>query len=854
MDKQVLFETAIKYRNSGRDVIPDHPTKKYPFGIEGWEQKNFSEEEFSEYILNKGWGIGIRNQEGLDFDDHGAPGDNEVYGNWKKLVNTISPGLVDRLLIEKTQHGGFHLAWKCSVIEGNQKLAKRLPTEDELQKDPKVREICLIETRGTGGQFVVSPTPGYTLLQGDWCKLPEITKEERSLLLRCAKSLNLLPDTTTEDFIPADNNSKGDRPGDLFNKEGASESLDLLKQEGWTTVYEHEGTIFLRRPGKNVGISATFGYKKPGLFYNFTSNGYPFEPNKAYSPFAILSLLKYNGDYKSAAAYLANRYGLHNSQKFNFSTHFTDLSNAEAIAKLFGSIVRFDHRRNRWLVWKGHSWKHDNDGSINRLAIDSVRNLYRKAEQIEDLKQRNELAKWAIASENRQRLDSAIAIAKNILPIADSGDGWDSDQMLLSCPNGIVELTSGKLRDGKPEDRITMCTRTEFDSAAQCPRWDKFINEIFEENDVLIHYIQKALGYSLTGLTTEQCAFFGLGKGSNGKSVLFTTLRNILGDYAHSAPASLFQRNITNTSSNDVAAIENKRFLLSAETLSATRLNEQRLKAWTGGDMETARFLYSEFFSFYPTCKPWLFLNHAPIIEDDSHAFWRRVRLIPFNRKFEGKEVDAKLTEKLHAEHKGILAWLVRGCLLWQAEGLAPTPEIVLTATSDYRSDNDALYEFICDSCGEHVDRGVKVSQIYLAYTKWADAQGQKNKDVLSLSAFGRRMTDKYKKIRAKTGYFYRGIYLKEDEAGVHFDPIVSHEVNTTPSNANTISSNSSRKRSTKNDPQVFTQPQKKNVSVHQENSMSSYAETKTSPVDKNNSLKIKNPFTHLWEDSGLSE
>jgi putative DNA primase/helicase len=502
--------------------------------------------------------------------------------------------------------------------------------------------------------------------------------------------------------------------------------------------------------------------------------------------------------------------------------YHTDLTNAEAIAKLFGDKLRFDHKRKRWLIWQGHSWKPDIDGSINRFAADSVRQMYKEAGELADFKSRNDLAKWAISSEGKQKIDNATSLAKSILPLADDGSNWDKDQMLLSCPNGIIELASGKLRDGKPEDRITMCTNTEFDPEEKCPRWEQFIEEIFEGNAELIHYIQKALGYSLTGETTEQCAFFCHGKGSNGKSTFFSTLRILLGDYAHSAPASTFQRNPMNTNSNDVAATENKRFLLSAETLSATKLNEQLLKGWTGGDEQSARYLYSEYFSFLPTCKPWLFLNHMPIIEDDSDAFWRRVRLVPFNRSFKGKNADPDLTKKLNTEHKGILAWLVRGCSMWQEEKLEPTPEIVLAATSDYQSENDVLYEFICDQCEVADDSGVKVSQIYRAYTQWAEDQGQKGKDILSLSAFGRRMTDKYQKVKTKTGYYYRGIFLKNDEKGEHF-PIVTknfshekNEVNTSDKNIVTFIRTSSQEEFTKNTPKVFTEPQKQDESVHQ--------------------------------------
>lgn len=449
------------------------------------------------------------------------------------------------------------------------------------------------------------------------------------------------------------------------------------------------------------------------------------------------------------------------SKKFKL----TDTGNAELIAFLFGDKVRFDHRRKRWLLWQGHRWQPDTDQAINRYAIESTRQRLVVASDIIDPDQKIKIAKWSISSESRAKLDSATSILKSLLPIADSGDNWDADNTLLSCVNGILDLKSGLIRNGKPEDRITMVTGTSYEPDAQCPLWERFISEIFEGNEELIHYVHKALGYSLTGSIKEQVVFFGFGTGSNGKSVFFSTIREVLKDYCFNAPASMFQRNLMNTSTNDVAATEFKRFLMSSEILSSTKIDEVRLKKWSGGDQETARFLYSEYFSFYPTCKIWLFVNHKPQVEDDSHGFWRRVRLIPFNRKFAESEQDKDLSQKLKNELPGILNWLVKGCLLWQKEGLNPIPEIVSLATNAYQQENDVLAEFLAEMYVESLDGETKASEFYKSYTKWAEEQGLKGKDVLSNTTFGRRMTDKFIKKSKNGRAFYQNIVLKGEEA-----------------------------------------------------------------------------------------
>ncbi len=438
--------------------------------------------------------------------------------------------------------------------------------------------------------------------------------------------------------------------------------------------------------------------------------------------------------------------------------HLTDAANADLMVENFGDTLRFDHKRKRWLIWGDHRWKPDDDEAIKRLAIKSARKRYTEAVNV-DFKEREKVSKWAIQSENRQKIDATIALTRAAIPITDNGDDWDSDNFLLSCPNGILDLKTGKLRKGKPEDRITMSTNTEYKPDAKCPRWELFIDEIFKGDKEIIEYVHKALGYSITGDQSEQAAFFCYGSGANGKSVMFRTIRDILGDYGHDSPASLLQRHYSGNT-NDVAATECKRFLVSSETLSTSKLNEQRIKRWTGGENESARYLYGEFFSFRPTCKIWLFVNHKPNVEDNSMGFWRRIRLIPFNVKFEGSSDDKKLPEKLMLEAEGILAWLVRGCLKWQKEGLEPTPPAVIQATQAYQAESDALYDFLADVYGDKVEEKVYAKDFYKTYVGWSDEQGFKSKDILDHMKFSQQMEEKFHKDRDMSGIYYENVRL----------------------------------------------------------------------------------------------
>ena len=448
-----------------------------------------------------------------------------------------------------------------------------------------------------------------------------------------------------------------------------------------------------------------------------------------------------------------------------FVEHLTDTTNAELLISLYGDRLRYDHRKARWLIWEQHYWLSDATNAVGRCAVEAARTRYKWAVEIEDLELRSRTAKWAVSCENRPRIEACLAVASFLEPIADAGYTWDTDPWLLGCMNGVVDLKIGELRPGRPEDRITMNTGIAFDPDAQCPRWLQYLDEVFGDPE-LIDWLWRALGYSLSGDTSEQCVFMGYGSGSNGKGTLVGAVRASMGDYAWDAPFSTFELHQRSGIPNDLATLEFRRFVSSSETNDNTRLNEARVKALSGQDPITARFLHREFFSFEPHLKLWLFVNHKPRVTDDSYAFWRRVRLIPFVRQFAGDAVDRNLKGKLRAEAPGILAWLVRGCLEWQQKTLAPMPRSVEAATQAYRAESDVLAGFISDRCVEHPQAAAKAADLYKAYRDWAEAEGIKERDreYLTATAFGRRLGERYDKVRASGGMVYRGITVKGNE------------------------------------------------------------------------------------------
>jgi putative DNA primase/helicase len=299
-----------------------------------------------------------------------------------------------------------------------------------------------------------------------------------------------------------------------------------------------------------------------------------------------------------------------------FLLRCTDVGNAELFAGLFRDQVRFDHSQQRWLIYKEHWWERDANGELMRLAKQTVRARLQNSANIDDDDKRRKEAEWALSSESRQRLDAMLSLARSEESLADAGGGWDIDGLLTGVANGVVDLRTGTMRSGRPDDCITLHTNMAFDPDAKSPRWDRFLSEIFDGSSELISYVHRAVGYSLTGQTSEQCFFCCYGEGANGKSTFLNAIRNVLGSYAFNLPFSAFELADRSSVPNDVATLPGRRFVTAIETDESARLNEVRIKALTGGDVITARLLYREYFSFRPVAKFWLAFNHPPIVAD----------------------------------------------------------------------------------------------------------------------------------------------------------------------------------------------------------------------------------------------
>jgi putative DNA primase/helicase len=308
---------------------------------------------------------------------------------------------------------------------------------------------------------------------------------------------------------------------------------------------------------------------------------------------------------------------------------------------------------------------------------------------------------------------------------------------------------------------MTKLCNCEYDVSDKKPeKWLKFLEDITNGDKELEWYLQKCIGYSLSGSTREQCAFFLYGIGNNGKSTFIETIADMLGDYASNAQPETIMMNRNSGIGSDVARLKSARLVTSEEPTEGVRLNEGLVKQLTGGGKVTCRFLFGDEFEYTPEFKIWVATNHKPVIRGTDVGIWRRIRLIPFEVNIPPEKVDKNLKYKFRNEMPQILHWAVEGCMAWQREGIEP-PQKVVDATQEYKAEMDLLATFM-DSCItiDYTAEGIPAHQLYNVYTRWAET----NKEYVMTSRkffveIGKKIPDKK---RISSGILYQHIKLTE--------------------------------------------------------------------------------------------
>jgi len=460
------------------------------------------------------------------------------------------------------------------------------------------------------------------------------------------------------------------------------------------------------------------------------------------------------------------------------SATLTDDGNAERLVAKYGEELRYVHEWRTWLVWGGHSWKQDASGAeVMARATSIAKSIYAEAVTATTMEERDAIVKWARRSLSRERLNAMIDLAKSKRTVQARSEHFDQQPHLLNALNGTIDLQSGKLLPHRQEDLLTKSIDIEYDPQAEAPVFKKFIEQIFDDNEEIVSFIQRAVGYSLTGETSEQVMFVLYGNGSNGKSTLINIFLDLLGDLAMQTPTSTLTVKRGETIPNDVASIRGKRLVAASEMDEGKRLSEALVKQLTGSDRVSARFMRGEWFDFRPTGKIWLSTNHKPIIRGADEGIWRRIRLIPFNVQFHDdtpenahlpseRRKDRNLPARLREELPGILRWAVEGAVAWYRDGLT-TPAEVMEATNDYRSEMDLLANFLDEACNVSPDAKAQSSELYQSYRQWCEANGV---FPLNHTNFSLRLKERgFEKRKSNGRFVYIGVGLKA--AGLPLPP-----------------------------------------------------------------------------------
>lgn len=448
----------------------------------------------------------------------------------------------------------------------------------------------------------------------------------------------------------------------------------------------------------------------------------------------------------------------------------SDFGNSERFIHQHGNRVLYCEKLGGWHVYDGKRWALDELGRINQLGKETIRSIPEEGKFMapDDY---SKLLTWVQASENGNRLELMLKRAQTAEGISVLSDEFDRDQLLLNLANGTYDFRTATFREHRPEDRITKVVPVAFDPEAKAPLWEALLqrafsrrtDEGFVRQPELEDYFQRVVGHMLTGKANEKAMFVAYGPKDTGKTVITEILLALFGDdYSQTASQDAVmskEGRSGNSYTGDLAAMRGKRLVIVSETSAGQQLNVGLVKAMTGRNPISARYLFKEQFTFVPEFKLLIETNNRPGIPETSDAIWERVKLIPFTNVVPKDEQDKDLPDKLRAELPGILNWALQGCAEWQKQGLNE-PSVVTRATDEYRETEDRLSEFFEERLNFSDPKGrARKGDVYEDYSEFCQRRGQR---ALSSKNFTNQLKERgFEEVKSHGTMAWKGVKLQ---------------------------------------------------------------------------------------------
>lgn len=656
---------------------------------------------------------------------------------------------------EESPSGGLHLIYRITdhPVPGNEKIARRPSTQEELAANPFDKAKVLAETRGEGGYVIVAPSSGlchpsgkqWVKIFGEYGVVADVTWEDRNAIHAAIReALDEMPDPVTPAPVPAKPSLPGQviagtglRPGDDWAAQTSWESI--LESDGWTFSHRTGVEDYWVRPGKSRrdGHSATINYGGSNLLKVFSSSIEGLEQESTYSKLGYLAAVHYRGDHSAAASALAARgFGSQPDRivpgdlilDVDSTTveekyySLDDMGNGQRLWDRVSGQFHWVEQEKGYRYWDGKIWRRDQEGKLTQEWEKLTSSWYRSDD--------SELRKWAKTSRSYAKVQSVKNLMKDIPGCAKDSQDFDADLELLNVENGLLNLRTGEFGRHDPSKLITRTFGATFDPSATCPNFDRFMEQVLPDSDMR-QYVQRALGYSLLGNSDQRSLFIIHGPSGTGKSTLMETMRTIFGEYGMTAPAGTFKAKMSAQGpNNDLHRLKGRRFVTTSETAESAIFDEDMIKRLTGRDRIQSRDMYEKFQEWTPECVVWMATNHPPRFTSDDNAIWKRVKLIPFLTQFEGENEIADLSRRLLVpEASGILNWLLKGLRDFLAEGLE-VPEEVNEAAQQLRLQSDPVTRFVEEQMADGIlveapEAKIKTVELHRMYLQWAKDTGE---------------------------------------------------------------------------------------------------------------------------------